>query len=87
MYYLKMKSVDRPKYITTWKPCNFLISKGTCMYIITNQRSQLPLKCEICIIFVRYFVHISSQLFNGFFILYDSLYIFVINILFYYKEF
>ena len=36
VYYLDMESVNWPKYLTTCKSCDFLISKGTCIWEITN---------------------------------------------------
>ena len=47
IYDLNMESFKWPKYLTTCKFCDFLISKGTWIWQITNQRAHFPLKREI----------------------------------------
>ena len=47
MYDLKMESVNWPKYLTTCKSCNFLISKMSCIYQITNLPSSFILPISV----------------------------------------
>ena len=47
IYDLNMESVNWPKYLTTCKSCDFLISKGNCIWKITNFQVHFPLKWEI----------------------------------------
>ena len=44
IYDLNMESVNWSKYLTTCKSCEFLISKGGCICIITNLLVHFPLK-------------------------------------------
>ena len=60
---LNMESVNSPKYLTTFKYCDFLISKGGCIWQITNLRVHFPLKWEIWINSVSYCVYIASTLY------------------------
>ena len=62
IYDLKMESVNWPKYLTTWKFCDFLISKMSCIWKITNSRAHFPLKWEIWLNLVSYCVQIVSTL-------------------------
>ena len=60
IYDLNMESVNWPKYLTTCKSYEFLISKGGCLCQITHYRVHFPLKWEIWINLVSYCVHIVS---------------------------
>ena len=62
IYDLNMKSVNWPKYLTTCKSCDFLISKVGCICQITNLWTHFPLKWETWMNFVSYCVHIVSTL-------------------------
>ena len=62
IYDLNMESVNSPKYLTTCKSCDFLISKLSCICQITNLRVHFPLKWGIWMDFVSYRVHIVSTL-------------------------
>ena len=54
--------VNWPKYLTTCKSCDFLISKQICIWKITYEWGQFPMKWEIWINLVRYCVHIVSTI-------------------------
>ena len=59
---LNMYSVNWPKYLTTWKSCDFLISKMTWIWKRTNLQAHLPLKWEIWFNLVSYCVQIVSTI-------------------------
>ena len=62
VYYLKMDIVKWPKYLTTCKSCEFLISKMCWICQITNLRVHFPLKWETWMNLVSYWVHTVSTL-------------------------
>ena len=62
IYDLKMESVNWPKYLTTCKFCDFLISKMSWIWQITNLRAHFPLKLETWTNLVSYCVHIVFTL-------------------------
>ena len=62
IHYLKMESVNWPKYHTTCKFFDFLISKMSWICQITNLRAHLPLKWGTWMNLVSYCVHIVFTL-------------------------
>ena len=62
IYYLRMESVNWPKYLTTCKFCDSLISKMSWICQITNLRADFPLELETWMNLVSYCVHIVLTL-------------------------
>ena len=62
IYYLKIESIIWAKYLTSCESCEFIISKGGCIFMITSSRAHFKLKWETWLNLVSYYVHIVSTL-------------------------